>query len=104
MKDILLAGLPAKDLVEHEALVLVAFCAGGHEAAVDESFSAVLFVRVESEDAVVNDLDDVAEGSRGYYAVCGCGSGEGGVRAEGGVVTGFWETGMFCGSGGPYAD
>jgi hypothetical protein len=59
--DILLARLIVENPVEHETFVFVVFGAGGHEAALQSPFGPVLLVGIECENAVVDNLNDIAE-------------------------------------------
>jgi hypothetical protein len=90
--DVLLPRLMIKNFIKHEPLILIAFGPRGQEPPLHESPCTIFLVRVESEYTVVDDLDDVAEGSGGGNF---CGGGEGAVAAESGVVAWFWETGCF---------
>ena len=47
--------------VEYEPSVLIAFRPWGHESPLDKRSCLVFLYRVEREDAVVDDLDDVAK-------------------------------------------
>lgn len=58
---ILLASVMPKDAIKYESAVLVAFGTRWKEPSFDESPGDIVLLGVECQDAVVDDLDDVAQ-------------------------------------------
>lgn len=53
-----------KHPVEHEPFVFISACPRWQETAFHEGFRPVLLIRIESQDAVVDDLHNVAQRRR----------------------------------------